>query len=440
LLEARENNYLAALAETGGQFGFSWLDLSTGQFKVQALKKSDIYTAFERVNPGEIIVSDKSEIKNEKTTAQPNSLFDSENARLRLEKLFGVGTLEAFGGFSRAEIAAAGVLIDYVERTQVGRIPYLQKPQQIASGAALEIDAATRRNLELTRTLTGERRGSLLDNIDRTLTGPGARLLQTHLSAPLTDAAEINRRLDRVAVLTENSNFRDDIRAQLKQLPDMERALARLNLGRGGPRDLVMIREGLKQADIIRSLLHSSPQEPLAETAKILSATPEIQHLQDILKQALLDEPPALARDGGFISPGYHQKHDELKLLRDDARRLIATLQGKYAEHTGIAGLKIKFNNVLGYFIEVSAKNADSMMVKADDGSNPYIHRQTMAGAVRFTTPELAELERDIMSAADKALAIELELLVQLTEETKTRYEAIIDRAGALARLDVASA
>lgn len=440
LLEARENNYLAALADVAGQYGLSWLDLSTGQFKVQALKKTDIYTAFERVNPGEIIVSDKSDVRNEKTTIQPNSLFDSENARLRLEKLFGVGTLESFGGFSRAEIAAAGVLIDYVERTQVGKIPYLQKPQQVASGASLEIDAATRRNLELTRTLTGERRGSLLDNIDRTLTGPGARLLQTHISAPLTDTSEINRRLDRVATFTENANLRADIRGQLKSVPDMERALARINVGRGGPRDLVMIREGLKQADQIRSLLQTNPQEPLDDTARTLSATPDIQRLQDLLKQALIDEPPALARDGGFIAPGYHAKLDELKLLRDDARRLIAGLQGKYAADTGIDILKIKHNNILGYFIEVPAKKADAMMVKDPGGANPYVHRQTMAGAVRFTTPELAELERDIMSAADKALALELEMLSQLIDETRACSEGIITRAAALAALDVSSA
>lgn len=440
LLEARENNYLAALAETGGQFGLSWLDLSTGTFRVQAVKKNEILTAIERINPGEIVVSEKSDLRNEKTTVQPASLFDSENARLRLEKLFGVGTLESFGGFSRAEIAAAGVLIDYVARTQVGKMPYLQKPQQVASGANLEIDAATRRNLELTQTMTGERRGSLLETIDRTLTGPGARLLQSCIAAPLTDAPEINRRLDRVAAFVNNKNLREDIRAAMKQLPDMERALARLNLGRGGPRDLVMIREGLKQTDIIRSLLQTNPQEPLAATTKILSVSPEIARLQDILKQALIDEPPALARDGGFIAPGYHARLDELKMLRDDARRLIATLQGKYATDTGIDALKIKFNNVLGYFIEVPAKKADSMMVKREDGTNPYVHRQTMAGAVRFTTPELAELERDITSAAEKALALELEMLSQLTDETRACSEDIIARAAALASLDMAAA
>jgi DNA mismatch repair protein MutS len=440
LLESRENNYLAALAEVAGQTGLSWLDLSTGMFKVQAVKNAEIYGALERLSPGEIVVSDKSNIRNEKTTVQPSSLFDSENARLRLEKLFGVGTLEAFGGFSRAEITAAGVLIDYVERTQVGKMPYLQKPQQVPSGASLEIDAATRRNLELTQTMTGERRGSLLETIDRTLTGPGARLLQSCIAAPLTDVAEINRRLDRVAAFVENSNLRADIRAAFTHLPDMERALARINLGRGGPRDLVMIREGLKQADLIRSLLQSNPQEALEPSSKSLSASPSIQKLQDLLKQALLDDPPALARDGGFIAPGFHARLDELKTLRDDARRLIATLQGKYQADTGIDALKIKFNNVLGYFIEVPAKKADSMMVKTADGSNPYVHRQTMAGAVRFTTPELAELERDILSSAEKALALELELLAQLVAETSAVSEEIISHAAALAALDMAAA
>ena len=445
LLDARENNYLSALAEVGGQYGLAWLDLSTGGFMVQPIHKGDLNAAIERIEPKEILTTDKIyDLLNgdSRVTTQSASLFDSENARKRLEKIFGVGTLEAFGGFSRAEIAAAGALVDYVERTQIGHMPYLAKPQQVSAGGTLEIDAATRRNLELTRTLTGDRKGSLLEIIDYTITGPGARLLQATLSAPLTDIAAINKRLDRVACFVDEAPLRDRMRELLRAMPDMERALARLTVGRGGPRDFVMLRTGLKQAEIIRATLQNSTRarETLEALTKCLQSDPNLNAFQDKLKQAIADEPPALLRDGGFIAHGYHKRLDELKLLRDDARRLIAGLQVKYQQHTGIDSLKIKYNNVLGYFIEVTARHGDALMIKKDDGSNPYIHRQTLANAARFTTPELAELERDISSAGEKALALELEIFAHLTEECKALSDEIGLQARTIAALDLSAA
>lgn len=445
LLDARENNYISALTEIGGQYGLAWLEFSTGDFKVQAIHKDGVLAAIERIQAKEVLTSDKlAGMFDDRSilTLQPNSLFDSENARGRLEKIFGVGTLEAFGGFSRAEVAAAGALLDYIERTQVGQLPHISKPQQISSDAALEIDAATRKNLELTRTLSGERKGSLLATIDRTITGAGARMLQSALSSPLTDIAAINARLDKIEAFAGEANLRTDLRDLLKSTPDMERALARITVGRGGPRDLAMIRDGLKQAEIIRANLQSN------DTAKAVLDAP-IKDLQtdnnlaaflDTLNQALLDEPPALARDGGFIAPNFHKKLDELKTLRDDARRLIAALQGRYQEDTKIDTLKIKYNNVLGYFIEVTAKHADAMMALKDKETNPYVHRQTMANAVRFTTPELAELERDITSAGEKALALELEILSELNAECTALSEEIGRQAKAIATLDMVSA
>jgi DNA mismatch repair protein MutS len=446
LLDARENNYIAALAETGGQYGLAWLEISTGAFYVQPAHKDDLAMALERIDAREILVPDRLATllpqQDGKITAQPASLFDSENARKRLESIFGVGTLESFGGFSRAEIAASGALIDYIARTQVGHMPYLAKPRQVSAGGTLEIDAATRRNLELTRTLSGERRGSLLDTIDRTVTGAGARLLQTFLAAPLTDIAAINARLDRIACFVDEASLRTALREQLRAMPDMERALARLTLGRGGPRDLVMIREGLRQAELLRAALQSNPAaaQTLAALLMDLQSDPALAAFQDRLRQALVDEPPALARDGGFVARGYHAKLDELKTLRDESRRLIAGLQEKYRQLSSVDILKIKFNNVLGYFIEVPAKKADALMVKKDDGSNPFIHRQTLANAVRFTTPDLAELERDISSAAEKALALELEIFGQLAGECAALAEEIGSRARAVAALDVSAA
>lgn len=445
LLDARENNYISAVVDVGGQYGLAWAELSTGAFWVQPALKDNLQAALERVNPKEIVAPDTLAAslfpQDTRISPQPRSLFDSENARKRLESLYGVGTLEGFGGFSRAEIAASGALIDYIARTQVGRMPYLEKPRQLAAGGALEIDSATRRNLELVRTLSGERKGSLLDAIDRTVTGPGARLLQSWLSAPLTDIAAINGRLDRVACFAADRALRENLRERLKSMSDMERALARLGVGRGGPRDLCALRDGLAQCEIICAALqaHNDAKTVLGEILTHLGASPETAALLDRLAAALVAEPPALSREGGFIAPGYLPRLDELKNMREESRRLIAALQGRYQQLSGIDTLRIKFNNMLGYFIEVPAKRGEALMIQKGDTQNPFVHRQTLANAMRFTTPELAELERDILSAGDRALAIELDIFEELAAAAMAVAAEIGQRARAVAALDVAA-
>ncbi|MEZ5813776.1 MAG: DNA mismatch repair protein MutS [Alphaproteobacteria bacterium] len=445
LLEARENNYLSAICDIGGQYGFAWADLSTGSFTVQPVPKNGLQTALERIAPREIVAPDtlaETLNRDPRLSPQPRALFDSQNAQKKLETLFGIGTLEGLGAFSRAEVAAAGALIDYIQRTQIGKTPWLEKPRQLSGSANMDIDAATRRNLEITKTQSGERKGSLLATIDRTVTGPGARLLQSCLSAPLTDLNEITNRLNRVELFVADSPLRGLLREQLREMPDMERALARLSVGRGGPRDLAMIRDGLTQIEVIRASLQNAPgaRNTLPDIIATLKNERLTSDLQDKLTQALDKEPPMLARDGGFIKAGYFKKLDELKTLKDESRRLIAALQAKYQKDTGIDSLKIKFNNVLGYFIEVTSKHGDAMMSLKNQTGSPYIHRQTMANAVRFTTTQLAELERDISSAGEKALAIELEIFEQLTAETTALSEEIGTRARAISTLDMAAA
>ena len=445
LLNARENNYLSALTEIGGQYGLAWVELSTGSFSVQNVTKDQINAAIGRIDARETLLSDRLQedfghLQNK--TVQSASLFNSDNAKKRLESMFGVETLESFGAFSRAEIAAAGALIDYIERTQIGKMPYLEKPRQISSAACMEIDAATRANLELTRTLSGERKGSLLSTIDRTITGAGARLLQTHIAAPLTDITAINARLDHIECFLNEPHLKDTLRDLLKSIPDMERALARITVGRGGPRDLIMLRDGLAQSENIRGLLQTSEQarSVMADTLTDLRDDPALSEYQDTLTKSLDDDAPALARDGGFIAQGFDKRLDELKLMKTESRRLIANLQSLYQKDTGIDTLKIKFNNVLGYFIEVTAKHADAMMARKDQSENSYIHRQTMANAVRFTTPQLAELERDITSAGEKSLALELQIFDELTKQTAAFSEEIGTRARAIAALDLSAA
>ncbi len=452
LLDARAHNYLAALADAAGAYGLAWLDMSTGDFQVQPVAPADLAAALARLDPGELLVPERLlqrpelfEVMNEwkaVLSPLPSSRFDSESARRRLEALYGVKALEAFGSFGRAELAAAGTLVDYVELTQQGRLPRLGPPRRIAEGAVLEIDAATRRNLELTRSLTGERQGSLLSVIDRTVTGAGARALAAALSAPLTDPKAIDARLDMVGFFVEEERLREGLRERLRRCPDVERALSRLTVGRGGPRDLAAVRDALAEAEALRDLLDAPGLTP--PPAGVAAAVRGLGHhadLVDRLKRALAADLPLLARDGGFIARGYLAELDELRTLRDESRKLILGLEARYREETGIGSLKIRHNNVLGYYVETTPTHADKLARAGKDGAaSPFIHRQTLASAVRYTTVELGELERRIASAADKALAVELALFEDLVGEVTARAEPIARAARSLANLDMAAA
>lgn len=440
LLDARRNNYLVAVAQTRGEIGLSWLDISTGEFYTQSCEAAMLSSVLARLNPGEIIVSDKwmdqadffETFRDYKAvlSAQPHSRFDSANAIKRLETLYGVKTLDAFACFSRSETSAAGALVDYVELTQKGKLPRLEIPCQLARGATLEIDQATRRNLELTMTLSGQRKGSLLDVIDRTLSGAGARLLSAWLSAPLRDVDEINQRLDAVEFLSKETTMREDVRFSLKRCPDVERALSRITLGRGGPRDLAAIRDGLVQAFELReSVLALNPTAYLNQCALDLGAHGE---LVSKFTRALAGELPLLARDGDFIAMDYAPELDELRALSSESKRLILNLQTKYAAQVDIPTLKIKHNNVLGYFVEVTAKQAEKMPIKGD-----FIHRQTMKNVLRYSTVELSELEGRISSSAGRALSLELRLFDELIQDVMDKANEIALAANGLARLDV---
>ncbi|MGH6994739.1 MAG: DNA mismatch repair protein MutS, partial [Stellaceae bacterium] len=365
LLDARRNNFLAALAETQGELALAWLDLSTGDFALQTVAERDLGAALARLAPGEILLPERLvqrpalfELLGEwksALTPLPNPRFDSDNGRKRLEALYGVAALDAFGSFTRAAVAAAGALVDYVELTQQGKLPALPPPRQVAGGAFMAIDPATRRNLELSETLTGERKGSLLAALDRTATGAGARLLAGHLAAPLTDGAAIEARLDAVALFHADERLRDDIRAILRRCGDLARAMARLGLGRGGPRDLACLRDTLGESATLRARLDGVTPALIVAAARDLG-----EHATFVarLTRALAADLPLAARDGGFIAEGYAADLDALRRLRDDGKRLIVELQARYAGETGIASLKIRFNNVLGYHIDVTSAQA----------------------------------------------------------------------------------
>ncbi len=452
LLDAKRNNYLAALARSRAsagddRFALAWIDISTGEFRVAECDRASLGSVIARIEPGEIIVADSLYADTELAptlralpalTPVTRDVFDGATAERRLAAFFGIATTAAFGAFSRVELAAAAAAVTYVERTQIGKHPPLSSPLREAAGTTLALDPATRSNLELSRTLSGERRGSLLAAVDRTVTPAGSRLLAQRLAAPLTDPAEIAHRLDAVAVFTADPALRNDIRAHLKSAPDLARALSRIAVGRGGPRDLAAIRDGIfAAAEFAKRLGY------LAELPRDLAQVTEaLRHadtaLAEELRKVLADELPASRRDGGFVRAGCAPALDEARALRDEFRRVIAGLQVRYAELTGIRALKIRHNNVLGYFVDVSAQHGDKLMGAPLNAT--FIHRQTTAGQVRFTTTELGELEAKIATAAERALALELEIFERLATAVAAASATIKDAANAIAALDVTCA
>ena len=447
LLDARRHNYLAAMARVGGEDALAWIDISTGDIEVMAVAADGIGAELARLAPGEILISesllgdhDPGGILKEwesAVTPLPAHRFDSRDGARRVCEVYGVAALDAFGSFGRAEVAALGALIDYVEQTQKGRLPRLSPPARIAQGSLMVIDAATRRNLELVQDLAGGRRTSVLGVIDRTLTSAGARLLAERLAAPLTDPEAINERLDIVQLFHDEAGLRAEVRAVLKRCPDIERSASRLTLGRGGPRDLGAIRDALARSAALKQPLSAGGLAgPGAGIARLARDLGHHEALADRLGRALGPDLPLSVRDGGFIAPGYRPELDELRMLRDESRRLVAALERRYGEEAGIASLKIRHNHVLGYYIEVTAAQADKIGVNCAI----FIHRQTMASAVRYSSVELGELEGRIARAADQALAVELAMFEDLVGEVTARGDDIATTAGALAALDVASA
>ncbi|MBL8670051.1 MAG: DNA mismatch repair protein MutS [Alphaproteobacteria bacterium] len=454
LLDARANNYLAALAEVGGTMGLAWLDLSTGSFCCEPVGPgpATLAAALARIAPGEILLPDRLQQRDDVTaalsaasaaiSALPAARFDEIAAHRSLIEAYGVTTLDGFGTFGRAEMTAAGILVDYVALTQNGRLPPLQPLQAAAAQGVMQIDPATRRTLELVRNLAGDRAGSLLGAIDRTVTGAGARLLAGRLAAPLLDVQAIGARLDLVEWMLAREDLRSDLRAQLRGVSDLERAMSRLALGRGGPRDLAGIRDGLRAAGTIRASLEAARRGApmpggVVELDAALRDLGDHAALVAKLAAALAVELPLHARDGGAIAAGYAPALDALREARDESRRLILSLEARYREATGIASLKIRHNNVLGYFVEVTSANIDRI---AANGANLFIHRQAMATGARYATVELGELETRLSGAADKALALEQELVEALVSDVKSDAAAIAAAARALATLDVAAA
>jgi len=435
LLEARSANWLAAVAPVGDGIGLASADISTGRFELCEVDSAGLDAELARLSPSELVAPDAMPALAGGATVRPRADFTPQDGERRLKALFGVSTLDGFGSFTKAELAACAGLLAYLDHVGKGNLPFLSPPVRLQSSDHMLIDAATRESLELVRSTGGARAGSLLDAVDRTVTGAGARRLAADISAPLMDVRTIEDRLDLVSWFADNGAAREAMRANLRALPDIGRALGRLAAGRGGPRDLGMLRDGLGEARMMRERLARDGDVPPL-MASLLPALDGHGALVDKLSRALVPNPPIEAAQGGYIAEGYDAALDELRGLGGDGRRAMAALEARYRDQTGISGLKIKHNNVLGYHIEVSAKTADALMTP-DSG---FTHRQTLAGAVRFNAPELHELAVKVTQAGAHALAAEAAHLEVLTDIALARSREIATTAEALARFDVAAA
>lgn len=438
LLAARQNNFLVAISPIHkNALSLASLDLSTGVFMVEEADESLVASALSRLNPAEILLPDALlthsmlfetfQLYKKRLNPLPLARFDSLNSREKLKETYGVQTLEAFGTFSENDLMALGALLDYLRLCHKNVVHLLLPPKKQSSQQFMMIDAATQRSLELMMTLSGKHEGSLLNAIDYCETASGSRRLALHLMAPLLDPKAIERRLNAVELFFKETSLRESTRLCLKQCPDMERALNRISLDRGTPRDLGLMRDGLFQALKLKELLAQQGNTlPLQDLGNF-------EILQDHLKRALKENLPPYTRDGNFISEGYHETLDTYRSLCTDSQATLMKLQAQYAEETTISTLKIKHNNILGYHIEIGASHASKILPH-------FIHRQTMASHMRYTTPELAEWEKKIESANHQALTLELQIFQGLLEEIKNYAHDLLKCSRALAAVDVASA
>ena len=431
LLESASANWLAAIGRAGDEWAIAAADISTGRFELTACGPGELSAELARLSPAETIADGP--VAGVRTSAGKGG-FDSLTGERSLKSRFGLATLDGLGSPSRAELAAAGGLLSYLDATQKGSGVLLDAPRRIERSSHMAIDSATRESLELTRSAGGGVSGSLLGEIDRCQTAAGRRLLAADLSAPLTGKAAIEARLGLVQWLHENALLRDRVRSALKAMPDFARALARLIAGRGSPRDLAQLRDGLAAAAALKTEIELEGDRPQLLEA-LLPRLGGHAALVDRFRAALVEFPQIDASKGGYIAEGYDAALDALREVSSNGRRAIAALEARYRDSTGISSLKIRHNAVLGYHVEVSAKHADGLMTP-DSG---FTHRQTLAGVVRFNSPELHEEATRVVEAGAHAISAEAAHAEELTGQAIAAAHRITSSAEAIARIDVAA-
>jgi DNA mismatch repair protein MutS len=442
LLNNRSSNFLTAIGSFKEELAISWCDISTGEFYFSSSSVETLANDLARINPKEILINDK--LYQQDTvnlalvdyrrlvTIQANNLFDAKRAENKINSYYQIFTSNSLGNFTPAELICCGAILEYIELTQKTNQSKVAYPKKLNQHSFMAIDAASRKNLELVCTTSGEKKGSLLNLIDQTKTSSGSRLLAQFLSAPLVDVEAINKRLDLVEFFINNASIIETLNAILTIFGDVERALARLNFNRSGPRDLHVIKTSLLAANHLLSFFSSFANPIPKELDILLSNLLGFDQLYLELENALKDELPFLARDGGFIKEAYDQKLDELQNLKNDSKTSLNQLKSKYIQITGVNSLKINYNNVLGYFIDVSPQHASKMKDEI------FIHRQTLANSIRYTSVELRELEKTLLNLEDNIIKLELELYSNLVKQVMAKADHLNLFAYSVAKIDVA--
>ncbi|MDG3004166.1 DNA mismatch repair protein MutS [Paludisphaera mucosa] len=444
LLDPRAANYLAAVVESGARMGLAWVELSTGRFSLTSLLRTELADELARLDPAETIASELAvdapwlrALRGQQShpvTIRPSWDFQLEQARKTLFEQFGVATVEGFGVDDRSpEIQAAGALVAYLRETQKSALGHIARLTPYRRAEVLALDETTRRSLELTKTLReGKREGSLLQVIDRTATPMGARLLSEYVTSPLTSPALIEERLAAVDELFQDSGLRNDLRQALGEAYDLERLAARAATGRATPRDLCSLARTLALLPRVKARLAARRSKRLSELEAAIELCPEVR---SAIETALVDDPPLAIKEGGLIRPGCHEELDRLRSASKDGKSWIARYQSEQIRRTGIAGLKVGFNNVFGYYIEISHAQAQRGEIPAD-----YIRKQTVKNAERYYTPELKEFENEVRNADERANALEYELFLALRDRVSADAPRLIQAGSALAQVDVLAA
>jgi DNA mismatch repair protein MutS len=447
LLEADKNNFLLSIYANNQNLGVSWLDVSTGELYTEACSKNNFLSIIARIRPSEILLMDSvddyySDLIKKTFDCVISPLIQSLNNSKKAEKLiclhFGVKTLASFGSFSENEIITCWSLLDYVSLTQKGNLPPIRFPKSIKNESLMQIDNSTRKSLEINETLHGNKKGSLIDSVDMTLTAVGARQLDKDISAPLTNIEEINSRLDMIEFLIEEKTVKESIRKILKFTADIDRAKARIVLSRGGPRDIESIKLGIEAAHNLDNVLDKKTLKNVPKGFGVIKNNlGQCSELLNILKDILSEKLPLFIKDGGFIKTGYSKELDEVCSFRDESRQHILEMEAEERVKTGLTSLKIKYNNVLGYFFEVTHLQKKKFLEIKN--SERFIHRQSLKGAARFVTEALSHLSESISNAAEQALDIELRIFEEVKGLIKTQHDALANISYAISRLDVVS-
>ncbi len=442
MLEAKSSQYLAALVKDKSGWAIAYTDITTGEFYSSITSPESLSSDLSRISPKELLFPESLMrddaiwqcLKEHKQALSPQvaSFFAIPKAERNLEQFFGALSQSLSQAVTPPEVAACGAILEYISITQRDTLPRLNLPQRFERENFMAMDAATRRNLELGVTTSGQTQGSLLSVIDKTVTAAGARLLRQHLFAPLLDAGAIDARLNRVQYFVEQNNIRDAVRNHLQGLPDIERALSRLMMGRGNPKDMLSIRFGLKQAMLIAGVFAVNGGDAPPAVSGLIEQLGNHSDLLFLLEAAMADQVPYHAREGNFIRTGYNATLDNYREARDNGEEAKLKLRDRYRAETGIGNLKLSENNVIGMYIEISAQHMEKM-------GNPFVHRQTMAGAIRYSTPEMKELEQRIIQAKEFSLSLELQLFEELISHAVKHAETIRLAAQTLATLDVST-